>query len=143
VPGSASDRELLLYVVLSEGIADYLATLVTGEVPTVERDRWARAREAWLWSEFQKDRKIVDRNRNGPFDVNTAGGAAIRRWVWNYQSAPQGWPHETGYWIGMRIAEAFVRRSTDRAAAIDELLRLDDPAAILAASGYDGVSARR
>jgi hypothetical protein len=44
----------------------------------VERDRWARAREAWLWSEFQKDRKIVDRNRTGPFDVNPAGGAAIR-----------------------------------------------------------------
>jgi Predicted Zn-dependent protease (DUF2268) len=135
-PGSASDRELLLYAVLREGVADYLATLVTGEVPDPSRDQWARAREAWLWAEFEKDRQTVAQNRTGPFDVNATGGAAIRRWVGNYRAAPAGWPHEAGYWVGMRIAEAYVARSQDRIAAIEALLRLEDPGAILSASGY-------
>ena len=38
----------------------------------------------------------------------------------------------------MRIAEAYVERATDKAAALEALITLADPAAILAASGYDG-----
>lgn len=41
-----------------------------------------------------------------------------------------------GYWVGMRIAEAYVARAADNRAAIRELIEFRDPAAILEASGY-------
>jgi uncharacterized protein YjaZ len=137
-PGSPADRDLLLTLALREGVPDYLASLVTGRVPGAERDQWARAREKQLWAEFTGDRQRVTANRNGSFSANDQGNAVIRRWFMNYGSPPEGWPAEAGYWIGMRIAEAYVARAKDRTAAIEELIRLEDPAAILSASGYTG-----
>jgi len=58
--------------------------------------------------------------------------------VVNSVSAPAGWPCEAGYWVGMRIAQAYVARASDKRAALRELLALRDPAAILKASGYAG-----
>lgn len=60
----------------------------------------------------------------------------FRRWLANYGSAPEGWPDEAGYWVGMRIAEACVARAHDKYAAVRELLELRDPGAIPKASGY-------
>lgn len=127
---------ILLYAALREGTADYLAALVTGSVPGPERNEWASAREGWLWQEFNRDRTRVQNSVVGEFALNDDGRAAFGRWVGNYGNAPDGWPHEAGYWVGMRIAMAFVERSEDRAAAIRRLIKLDDPAAILRESGY-------
>lgn len=135
-PGTAADRDLLLLLALREGVPDYLATLVTGRVPNAERDRWARGRERALWAEFESDRKSVARHRSGPFAADATGDVAIRRWFNNYGSSPDGRPAEAGYWVGMRIAEAYVTRSPNRTAAIEALIRADDPIAILKASRY-------
>jgi hypothetical protein len=43
----------------------------------------------------------------------------------------------------MRIAEAYLARAADKSAALDVLLKAEDPAAILAASGYPGGEAKR
>lgn len=114
---------------LLEGVADYLATLVTGEVPRPERDAWARQHEAWLWQEFLRDRRAVLADKASP---------RFHRWFGNCPNAPEGWPCEAGYWIGMRIAEGYVMHAVDKRAAIRELLALRDPSALLAASGYAG-----
>jgi hypothetical protein len=124
----------LLSQSLREGVADYLANLVTGEVPRLERDAWARQREAWLWQEFQRDRQAMQTDRDSL--ANPMASPRFKRWFANYGSAPQGWPYEAGYWVGMRIAQAYVARAGDKHAAIRELLELHDPAAILKASGY-------
>lgn len=124
----------LLTQALEEGLADYLAALVTGQIPHLERDGWAREREAWLWQEFQRDRQAILAD---PESVrNPIASPRFKRWFANCGSAPEGWPCEAGYWIGMRIAEGYVARAADRRAAIRELLELRDPVVILKASAY-------
>lgn len=129
-------RDPLLAWALNEGVPDYLASLVTAEVPRPERDAWARGREAWLWQEFQRDRQALI-GIEDPMS-SAESGARVRRWFANYGAAPEGWPDEAGYWIGMRIAEAYLARATDRRKAIDELIEMKDPQAILTRSGYGG-----
>jgi hypothetical protein len=119
---------------LREGVADYLASLVTGAVPHLDRDAWARQREPWLWQEFQRDRQAMLADSNSV--RNPIASPRFKRWFVNCSSAPEGWPCEAGYWVGMRIAEAYVAHASDKRAAIRELLELRDPAAILKASGY-------
>jgi hypothetical protein len=138
----AIESNILLYAALREGTADYIASLVTGYIPDGARNRWACEREAWLWQEFQADRAKVQAGITGPFQLDDQASAAMGRWVGNYGNAPEGWPHEAGYWVGMRIARAFVEGSPDRTGALRTLIALRDPAAILAASGYDGQGAR-
>lgn len=124
----------LLSQSLREGVADYLASLVTGEVPDLPRDAWARQREAWLWQEFQRDRQAMLADSDSLH--KPMASPRFRRWFANYGSAPEGWPYEAGYWVGMRIAEAYLARAHDKHAAVRELLELRDPGAILKASGY-------
>lgn len=124
----------LLSEALQEGVADYLASLVTGEVPTPDRDVWAHQRESWLWQEFQRDRQAMQADSAGKH--NQVANSPLLRWFENYGSAPKGWPSEAGYWVGMRIAEAYVARAHDKRAAIRDLIELKDPGAILKASGY-------
>lgn len=124
----------LLNQSLREGVADYLASLVTGEIPDAARDAWAREREAWLWQAFQRDRQAL--KADGKALKKPGASPHYLRWLSNYGSAPEGWPVEAGYWIGMRIAEAYVARAGDKHAAIRDLIELKDPDAILKASGY-------
>lgn len=62
--------------------------------------------------------------------------ARFKRWFANCGSAPEGWPCEAGYWVGMRIAEAYVAQASDKHAAIRQLLNIEDPSEVLNASGY-------
>jgi hypothetical protein len=126
--------DLLLSQALTEGVADYLAMLVTGAIPHADRDAWARPQEASLWQAFQRDREAILGSGD---DVNKLiASPHFRRWFANCGSAPQGWPCEAGYWVGMRIVEAYVAHASDKRAAIRELIEFRDPAAILKASGY-------
>lgn len=124
----------LLNQALREGVADYLAGLVTGETPDLPRDTWARQREAWLWQEFQRDRQAMLADSESV--RKPMSSPRFRRWFANYGSPPEGWPYEAGYWVGMRIAGAYVARAGDKHAAIRALIELRDPKAILDASGY-------
>jgi hypothetical protein len=126
--------DLLLSQALREGAADYLATLVTGAIPHLDRDAWARPQEAWLWQEFQRDRQAIKGSSDSVSKL--IHDPHFRRWFANCGSAPAGWPCEAGYWIGMRIVEAYVAQAPDKRAAIRAVLELRDPAAILKASGY-------
>jgi hypothetical protein len=130
----AALADLLVSQALREGGADYLATLVTGQIPHLDRDAWARPQEAKLWQAFQRDREAL---RGSGADVDKlVASPQFHRWFANCGSAPEGWPCEAGYWIGMRIAEAYVAQAADKRAAIRDLLELKDPTAILKASGY-------
>ncbi len=135
-PTPAAEADFLLLTALQEGVPDLLASLVTGEVPQPSRDRWAREREAWLWQEFQRDRAAVRSGIQPGGALTPAARQALHRWFGNYRKAPEGWPYEAGYWVGMRIAAAYLDRSPNKAAAIETLIQARDPAAILSASGY-------
>ena len=125
----------LLAAALGEGVPDYVTALVTARVPDPERDSWARNREKWLWEQFQTDAAIVRAGAKAKGDARDKADAAFRRWFANAGDPPPGWPDEMGYWVGMRIAEAYVASSSDPHAAIAELIAASDPAAILTKSG--------
>lgn len=129
--GPAFDADPLLTSAIAEGTADYLAFLVTGEMPDPARVRWAEEREAFVWREFARD---VATTRDPAADP-AQRSAALNRWIGNAGNAPEGWPSELGYWVGMKIAAGYVANAPDRYAAIRELLQLEQPDAVLAQSG--------
>ena len=136
-PGTANP---LLHSVLAEGAADFIATLVTGDDPSAERAAWAAPREAELRRELAADLALIDRamSDEGASDpaLKDAANAAFRRWVANFGSAPEGWPSELGYWMGMRMWEAYYEAAPDKRAALMAMLTLDDPEAVLAAADF-------
>ncbi len=128
--------DVMLYGALREGVADYVTELVTGRVPGAERNEWASAREAWVWREFMADAATVRSGTDRQGNLTPAAKSAVKRWFHNAGAPPTGWPSELGYWVGMRIAEAYLARARDPHAAIDVLINAKDPAAIVKASGY-------
>lgn len=136
-------KDLLLFMALREGTPDYLASLVTGTQPNPARETWGRGREAAVWADFQKDRATMLARTSDDFSKQPAQGAAFKRWFYNFGSAPEGWPFEAGYWVGMQIAAAYVAQATDKRAAINDLIEAKDPAAILKASGYEARFTKR
>jgi hypothetical protein len=125
------EADPLLASALVEGTADYIARLVTGEMPDPERARWAEAHADFVMAEFARDIAAA----RDPALTEAQRNAVLHRWIHNAGNPPEGWPSELGYWVGMTIAERYVAKAPDRAAAIRELLRLDDPRAVLARSG--------
>lgn len=140
--GQAIQRDtsdMLLSGAMAEGFADFVVHLVTGEVPSTQQDAWARGREAELWAQFQADRQAINAAVAAgadPADPPAEVRQAYFRWLANFRSAPEGWPHEVGYWVGRQIAQSYFDRADDKRAAINALMRLEDPVAILEASGY-------
>ena len=111
----------LLYQVLLEGGAEYVGELISGQVANVHLQDWTRGRECALGREFLADKDGADLSRwlyNGPGDDDRRG--------------------DLGYWIGHRIARAYVDVADDRQQAIVELLdvRPETAGALFKASGW-------
>lgn len=140
---SGKGADPLLFDILVEGGADYVASLVTGASPNAAREAYGRAHEAEMWSQFLKDRPIANRNHhdgaNNSEDYSGEGKRAFFHWLYNGGRNPArlpGWETDMGYWLGMQIAKAYVEKAVDPHAAIREVLALEDPAEILRKSGY-------
>jgi len=117
-----SEGEGLLAMALSEGFADFVMELALDRPSRTDAERaaYGLAHEAELWAEFKAD---VDAGEMGTGD-------------WMYGVGRGGRVNDLGYWIGKRICEAYYERAADKTEALHTLLKLDDPAAVLAASGY-------
>lgn len=119
------DASPLLNAMLAEGAADFIATLVTGEEQASERAQWALPREQALWAALSADLAKPE--------------PPTQHWIYNYQSAPEGWPSDVGYWIGMRIWQNYYDKAADKRQAVRDMLGWDDPRFILERSGYANV----
>jgi len=129
--------EPLLTQIIVEGVADYIAELVTAEVPNVEREAYGRAHERELWVQFMKDRAEANRSYNHTSGYTPVGQAAFGHWLYNGGNGRlSGWERDMGYWLGAQIATAYMAQAVDRDAAIRELLAPGDPAQILLKSRY-------
>ena len=133
IGGPKVDADPMLSAAINEGTADYIAAVVTGEVPDPKRDAWASANRDMVMREFASDLAKV---RDSSLDSD-ARNAAYFRWFANAGNAPEGWPSELGYWVGMQIVKGYVENATDPHAAIRQVLAFDDPAAILLLSGVE------
>ena len=127
--GSAGGRDFLLQSILAEGGADYIARLVTGEEPDRPRAEWAMPREAELVARLAADMDIVATATEG---TRPQAEAAMFRWVHNYGAAPDDWPSELGYWMGLRIWEGYWAQAKDKQDALMRMLTLENPREILA-----------
>lgn len=133
-PGAKAMADPLLLYVLREGVPDYLASIVTGRRQKIELDKWANERRDWLFGEFDRDRIIVKAGTKPDGSMNEVASKALGRWLYNYGRAPEGWQSDAGYWLGAEIARSYANKASDKKAAINSLIELDDPAVILKAS---------
>ena len=114
-------RATVLRQSLTEGIADVVAEVLTGEP---KRNAYGEAHEAALWTEFQRDMHSHD------YGV----------WLYNGRNRPAGSdrPGDLGYWMGYRIAKAYYDRIPDKSRAMRDLLTIQDFDVFLQSSGYRG-----
>ncbi len=117
-----SDRSTLLQQVVSEGTADFIASLVVQE-PNARQmtDRWQYgcAHETELDARFPEDEDNTDL---GP-------------WMFNH-TPDNGWPPDMGYWLGYRIDQSYFAKAENRTQAIGNMLHVTDFKDYLHASGY-------
>ena len=107
----------LLGQAIREGSADFIGELIAGNHINEAVHRWSPSREAELWKEFSATMHGTD---YGP---------------WFYKKVPDR-PNDVGYWIGYQITKAYYDRAADKKQALKDILRFEDPADLLAKSGY-------
>lgn len=111
----------LLQAAIREGVADFIAELGMGRHINHQVHDWAEPRAAQLWTEF----------RTAMHGTDYAG------WLYDGGNAEAGRPADLGYWMGYRIARGYYERATDKAAAIHDMLHIEDFEGFLAASGVE------
>lgn len=116
--GESAELSLLMSA-LEEGVADFLAMkAMPDEVPSYYT--WGLSREQVIWTKFKAD----------------MDGEDTSNWLGNNSEGTEEWPADLGYFIGTRICEAYYDQADDKQQAIRDLLYVNDPKAILEASGY-------
>lgn len=107
--GMKRDTTTLSYV-LREGMADFMAELISGKAPGVALYAWATGKEQQIWGKFKKD---MNYNR---YD----------NWIANSQQAtPDNLPDQ-GYWIGYQICRSYYEQATDKKQAVYDMLHIQD-----------------
>lgn len=118
----------LLSYALNEGMADFVAELVTGSLGNNARlHPYGDAHERELWAAFKQE-------MNGKNSDN---------WIANGRQETPDRPCDLGYYVGYRIVQAYYQQASDKRAALAHILTLRDPQAFLAESGYEAALARR
>jgi len=120
------DGTLLSYA-LSEGMADFVAELVTGTLTNARLHPYGNAHEAALWATFQQEMLGTD----------------SRNWIANGKQETPEKPCDLGYYVGYRIVQAYFNKAADKKQALADVLNVHDARAFLAQSGYAGAPAGR
>lgn len=106
---------------LAEGAAEFVAELISGNVAYSHFEALTRGREAEIETAFEADMDKTD----------------ISAWLDNSSVDKPG---DLGYWVGYRIVKAYYQHAADKRQALREILRMPDPEAFLADSGwYPGI----
>lgn len=121
------DGTLLSYA-LNEGMADFVAELVTGSLGNNGRlHAYGNAHEKELWAAFKQEML----------------GTNSRNWIANGNQETPEKPCDLGYYVGYRIVQAYYAKAPDKKQALARILTTQDPKAFLAQSGYEAVVAQR
>ncbi|HEX8506761.1 MAG TPA: DUF2268 domain-containing putative Zn-dependent protease [Hymenobacter sp.] len=112
----------LLSGAIREGMADFVAELVTGNLGTNARlHAYGNAHERELWQAFKQE----------------MNGADARNWLANPTQETPEKPCDLGYYVGYKICQAFYDKARDKKQAVAAMLTTHDFAAFLAQSGYE------
>lgn len=120
-PELAEDDETttVLKQSLTEGVAELIAELISGEVSNVHLQKWTIGHTEEIERRFLAE----------------AGSKDTSAWLYNGVGTPEK-PGDLGYWVGYRIARAYYDKAPDKRAALRTLLDLKDPGSILLNSGW-------
>jgi hypothetical protein len=133
--------DLLLFMAIREGVADYLSWVVTGEQPSPKREAWGRKQEAAVWRMFEADLKAFRARSVKNFGDDKEAQAIFQRWFNNAFSSNADRPGEAGYWVGMQIVRHYVDQQMAKGVsaerAINAVLNMQDAKKILQDSGYE------
>lgn len=119
-PASATEenpmdgKHTVLQVSLVEGVADFVAELISGSASNSHLQTWTRGREKEFTAAFRQD----------------MNGTDVGKWVYNGVGTPEK-PGDLGYWMGYRIARCYHEHAADKRAAVRELVELEDPQKIV------------
>lgn len=121
------DATLLSYTI-NEGMADFVAELVTGSLGNDGRlHAYGNAHERELWAAFKQEML----------------GTNSKNWIANGPQETPAKPCDLGYYVGYRIVQAYYNQAADKRQALAHILTLRDPQAFLAESGYEAAVAQR
>lgn len=124
-----TSRPWLLGVIVREGIAEFVAELVTGRVTQPRAKEYFDRNGQQTWAELAA---VLCSKENGD-------------WVGGRPRDPAR-PSLLGYAVGAAIARAYYSAAQDKSKALETLVHSDDYASIFLASGFPetyGVSAER
>jgi len=120
------DGTLLSYT-LSEGMADFVAELVTGRITNARLHPYGNAHEKELWAAFQQEML----------------GKDSHNWIANGRQETPEKPCDLGYYVGYRIVQAYYQQAADKKQALADILNIRSAPDFLARSGYAAALAQR
>lgn len=122
-PSLADDAHpTVLEASLMEGVGEFTAELISGEVANVALPATAKGREKAIETAFVADEDKTD----------------LSAWLYNGTNDKPG---DLGYWVGYRIVKAYYRHAPDKRQALREIFGMTDPKSFLARSGwYPGIA---
>lgn len=121
-PNGDNMDESLISQAITEGSADFIATLIIGK-QTMSKPifEYGEKNQQELWSEFKNDMA-----NKGIEDTD---------WFYDYNSNR---PADLGYYIGYKIVESYYNKKKDKKQAIKEIIESEDPLELLKKSDYNG-----
>ena len=109
----------LLQQSILEGMADFIAELVTGIKGNPEASKYGNEHKEELCREFAE--KMYDND--------------MQDWLYG-TSGKDKRPNDLGYWIGYEIVKAYFDKADDKKLAINHILNIEDYDRFLNSSGY-------
>ena len=121
--GMYAKENNMLDIILREGCADFVTFgLVRDNRDDNPKLRYFEEHESELWERFKRDLE----NQNKAFWIGVPP-----------RERDPSVPVQPGYGVGYKIVEAYFNRSTDKEAALHELLLMSNTQDVLERSGYD------
>jgi len=111
----------LLSIALQEGAANFLPALILHHTIDLSKDKYAMAHECELWQEFKTE---IDND-------------SLDKWLFN-TSTIKNRPPDLGYFMGMRICEAYYNHQPNKVEAIKTLLDRSKYRDVFEQSRYNG-----
>ncbi|MDQ2878913.1 MAG: DUF2268 domain-containing protein [Pseudomonadota bacterium] len=120
-PAAQTDpvKPTVLFVSLVEGGAELVGEVISGDVGNYQFKRWTLGREREIETKFQAE----------------MDGTTLDDWLWHGPGNAEH-PGDLGYWVGYRIARSYFNHATDKCRALSDIIRMSDPHALLARSGW-------
>lgn len=105
---SMANDTTLLAAALREGMADFIAEMISGKTANERLQVWAKGREKQTWADFKKE-MYLERADN---------------WIGNADQETADKPADLGYWIGYQICKAYYAQAADKKQAIYDMLHV-------------------